>query len=171
MYGLYSRAASNQERLMMARVRYLTFTHNFVCGVFVLLIHSCSKCLPRMACLWIKMPMFGNEGARVTTPTSISMFDSNDMKSLWFKFSLDIFTGFKKLKIFNFISLTALKNERSNYKDLPFWNLWRYHNQIHSSQALHVIIKYWKACGSGNPYPRTSEARPYLTPWFLPSGT
>ena len=25
MYGLYSRAASNQERLMMARVRYITF--------------------------------------------------------------------------------------------------------------------------------------------------
>ena len=25
MYGLYSRAASNQERLMMARVRYVLF--------------------------------------------------------------------------------------------------------------------------------------------------
>ena len=29
MYGLYSRAACNQERLMMARVRYLS-THKFV---------------------------------------------------------------------------------------------------------------------------------------------
>jgi hypothetical protein len=32
---------------------------------------------------------------RVATPTSISIFDSYDIKSLWFKFGHDIFTGFK----------------------------------------------------------------------------
>ena len=37
----------------------------------------------------------GNEGGRVATPTSISIFDSYDMKSLWIKFGHDIFTGFK----------------------------------------------------------------------------
>ena len=31
MYGLYSRAASNQERLLMARVRYLPGLVNVVC--------------------------------------------------------------------------------------------------------------------------------------------
>ena len=34
------------------------------------------------------------EGGRVATPTRISIFDSYDMKSLWFKFG-DIFNGFK----------------------------------------------------------------------------
>ena len=32
---------------------------------------------------------------RQATPTSFSIFDSYDMKSLWFKFGHDIFTGFK----------------------------------------------------------------------------
>ena len=35
------------------------------------------------------------EGGRVATPTSFSIFDSYDMKSLRFKFVHDIFTGFK----------------------------------------------------------------------------
>ena len=43
------------------------------------------------------VPDGGNEKGRVATPTSILIFDYNDMKSLWFKFSLDIFTGFKML--------------------------------------------------------------------------
>ena len=37
----------------------------------------------------------GREWGRVATPTSFSIFDSHDMKSLWFKFGHDIFTGFK----------------------------------------------------------------------------
>ena len=32
---------------------------------------------------------------RVATPTGISIIDYYDMKSLWFKFSHDIFAGFK----------------------------------------------------------------------------
>ena len=36
MYGLYSRAASNQERLMMARVRYLLeYTNEAIKGDYV----------------------------------------------------------------------------------------------------------------------------------------
>ena len=34
MYSLYSRAASNQERPMMARVRYLTCPLSFLIGFF-----------------------------------------------------------------------------------------------------------------------------------------
>ena len=37
----------------------------------------------------------GNEGERAATPTSISIFDFHDMKSLCFKFGHDIFTAFK----------------------------------------------------------------------------
>ena len=36
-----------------------------------------------------------NEEGRFATPTSFSMFDSYDMKSLWFKFGHDIFTDYK----------------------------------------------------------------------------
>ena len=36
-----------------------------------------------------------NEGGRVATPISISIVDFYDMKSLWLKFSQDVFTGFK----------------------------------------------------------------------------
>ena len=40
-----------------------------------------------------------NEGGRVATPTSFSIFDSYDMKSLGFKFGHDIFSGFKKPRL------------------------------------------------------------------------
>ena len=37
----------------------------------------------------------GNKGGRVATPTSFSVFDSFDMKTLWFQFGHDILTDFK----------------------------------------------------------------------------
>ena len=40
-----------------------------------------------------------NEGGRVATLNSFSIFDSYDMKSLWFEFGYDIFTGFKKASL------------------------------------------------------------------------
>ena len=45
------------------------------------------------------MPMFrggGNERGREETPTSISILDSYDIKTLGFEFGNYIFTGFKK---------------------------------------------------------------------------
>ena len=39
--------------------------------------------------------MGGNEEGGRATPTSISIFDSYDMKTLWFEFGHDIFTGVK----------------------------------------------------------------------------
>jgi hypothetical protein len=51
-----------------------------MCGHEV--IHSGSKSLPRVAYLWSKMSML----QRLVTPTSISIFDSYNMKSLLFKF-------------------------------------------------------------------------------------
>ena len=40
-----------------------------------------------------------SSGGQVVTPNSFSIFDSCDMKSLWFKFGHDIFTCFKILKL------------------------------------------------------------------------
>ena len=37
----------------------------------------------------------GNEKGREVTPTSISIFDSYDINTLWFEFGNDIFIGFK----------------------------------------------------------------------------
>ena len=37
----------------------------------------------------------GNKGGRIATPTNFSIFDFYDMKTFWFKFGHDIFTGFK----------------------------------------------------------------------------
>ena len=54
------------------------------------------------------VPEGGNEEGRVATTTSISIFDSYDMKSLWFKFGHDIFTGQNaktlNIEVFNFNS-------------------------------------------------------------------
>ena len=41
------------------------------------------------------VPEGGIEGGREAASTSISIFDSYDMKTLWFEFGHDIFTGFK----------------------------------------------------------------------------
>ena len=43
------------------------------------------------------VPESRNERGRVATPT---IFDSNDMKSLGFRFGHDIFTGFKMASLF-----------------------------------------------------------------------
>ena len=38
-------------------------------------------------------------GGQVATPTSFSMFDSYDMKSLWFRFGHDILIDFKMARL------------------------------------------------------------------------
>ena len=63
------------------------------------------------------------EGGLPLPPSLI--FDSYDMKSLWFKFGHDIFTGFKiprlfKLKGFQFHIIKWLKNRHPNFKEVPF---------------------------------------------------
>ena len=58
-------------------------------------VHSLSKCLAWVACLWSKMLMFQREWGRESYSISFSIFASYDMKCLWFKFGYNIFTGFK----------------------------------------------------------------------------
>ena len=67
-------------------------------------------------------PEGGNERRRIATPTSISIFDSDDMKSLCFRFGLDIFTGFKMLILrdLQFQYIKQLKKEHPNFEYLPF---------------------------------------------------
>ena len=43
----------------------------------------------------VYVPEGWNEGGRGATPTSISIFDSYDIKTLWFEFGNDITTGIK----------------------------------------------------------------------------
>ena len=56
-----------------------------------------------LGCLFMKqnayVPENRNQWGRVATPTRFSIFNSYDMKSLWFRFSHDIFTGFKLARL------------------------------------------------------------------------
>ena len=87
------------------------------------------------------VPEGGNEKGRVATPISISIFDSYHMKSLWFKFGHDIFTGFKipRLRGLQFHFIKWLKNRHSNFNNLPFWSQWRYHHQV-SKRLIPLVV-------------------------------
>ena len=100
----------------------------------------------------------GQEWGREATPTSISIFDSYDIKTLWFEFGHDI------------LNLHWLQNAKTFKLGCPFfshfmkWN-WKplslkcWHFEASEdimtkfrSQGLHIIrIKYWNASGSGFP--------------------
>ena len=85
----------------------------------------------------------------VQPTTSFSIFNSCNMKSLWFEFCHDIFTG---LKMPNW--KTGIPTLRPCHFEASEDIITKF-----ESQALHIIaIKYWKASGSGNP--------PFLIPAF-----
>ena len=79
-------------------------------------LHSGQKCLPWVACLSSKMPMFQREGA---TPTSISVFDSYDMKTLVISSLASKCKDFE-LRGLQFHFIKQLENGHPNFKDLPF---------------------------------------------------
>ena len=108
---------------------------------------------------WNYVPEGRNEWGRVAIPTSFSMFDSYDMKCLWFKFGYNIFTGLKMvgpypLKVGMPVFLSYFMKWDWRPLGLKSW-----HFEVSaditinfSSQALHVIIiKHCNAGGSGNP--------------------
>ena len=116
----------NKSKSTHYRTQLIIVTH-------VCYIHSGHKCFVWVACLWSKMPMFQRarikEGGRGATPKGILIFDSNDMKILWFKFGHEIFTG---LEVFQFHFIIRLKNEHPKLtKDLPFWSQWRYRPNLY----------------------------------------
>ena len=121
-------------------------------------VHSGSKCLPRVACLWIKMSMFQRAGMRkggLPLPPAIQYL----ILMIWRACDLNMFLisslaskcqDFKpadfKLRFLQFHFIKQLKNGHSNFED--FEDI----TTKFKSQALHVIrIKYWKAGGSDNP--------------------
>ena len=57
-----------------------------------------------------------NKGGRKATPTNISIFDFYGIKTLWFEFGNDIFTGFKmpRLSSWNALFSAPLCNEIEN---------------------------------------------------------
>jgi hypothetical protein len=121
------------------------------------------KCLPRVACVWSKMPMFHRAGTReggeplplafqLRRPVEtnwadpfkksawvdplISIFDSYGMKTFWLKclfFSHFVESNWRPLISKSWHSV-ASEDIMTKFK----------------SQGLHIIrIKYWNACGSG----------------------
>ena len=67
--------------------------------VFQAILHALGLKIFAQGGLFMKqnanVPEGGNEGGKVATPTSISIFDSYGMKRLWLKFGHDIFTDLK----------------------------------------------------------------------------
>ena len=66
----------------------------------------------------VYVPEGGNERGRDATPTSISIFDSYDMKTLWFKSGHDIFSGCKMPRLWSWNArfLAILWNEIEDLK-------------------------------------------------------
>ena len=89
----------------------------------------------------------------VRAPTSFSIFDSYDMKSLWFRLVMISSLALKwpvfKVEITIFWLFYEMKLKISKIKA---WHFEDYEDINFKSQALHIIrIKYWKAAGSDNP--------------------
>ena len=87
--------------------------------------------------------------------TNISIFDSYDMKTLWFKFGHDIFIGFKMASRYIWDALFqpfyVMKLKTPKFKVLAFEASEDIMTKF-KSQGLHIIrIKYWNASGSGSP--------------------
>ena len=76
---------------------YMVVTICFAAAILFGYVHWCQYIIATSLFLDLKWQFSGggNEGGRVATPTSFSIFDFYDMESLWFKFGYDIFTGFK----------------------------------------------------------------------------
>ena len=98
----------------------------------------------------------GNEGGRKVTPTSISIFDFYGIKTLWFEFGNDIFTGSKMPTLSSWRSSISLHKvaEKKDISTLKSWHFEASENIItkFKLQGLYTInIKYWNANWSGFP--------------------
>ena len=92
-------------------------------------IHSGSKCLPRVACLWSKMPMFQRAGIEKGGLPLLQAFQYL-IFMIWRACDLNLVIPTLRTCHFE-----VRKDIMTKFK----------------SQALHVIrIRYWKAGGSGN---------------------
>ena len=116
-------------------------------------IHSPSKCLVQVACLWCKVSMFQKagmtEGGLQLSPAfqylilmtwracdlNLVMISSLTSKLQVLKVGMPVFQLFYEMKL-----------KTSKFKVLAFWGQWRYHNQIQiTSSSCHKnqILKSW----------------------------
>jgi hypothetical protein len=114
-------------------------------------LHSGQKCLPRVACLWSKMPMFQRAGMREGGEPLPLAFQYLILM-IWRPCDLDlvmISSLAAKCQDFEiggvqFHIIKWLKNRHFNFKVLAFWNQQRYHPQIQitmSSYHKNQILK------------------------------
>ena len=107
-------------------------------------VQSGPKCLPRVACLWSKMPMFerarmreGGEPLPLAFSYSILMIwrpcdlnlvmiSSVASKCQDFKVGMPVFQPFYEMKL-----------KTSKFKVLAFCSQWRYHDQIQITRSLY----------------------------------
>ena len=106
---------------------------------FLWYIHSGRKCLPRVACLWSKMPMFQRAGMReggeplplafqylilmiwIPCDLDLVMISSLTSKCQDFKIGMSFFQPFYEMKL----------------KTYKFKGQWRYHYQIQITRPLY----------------------------------
>ena len=101
------------------------------------ILHSGQKCLPRVACLWSKMPLFQGAGMKEGgeplplafqylilmiwrhCDLNLVIISSLASKCQDFKVEMPVF------------QLYVMKSKTSKFKKvLAFWSQWRYHDQI-----------------------------------------
>ena len=101
------------------------------------MVHSGQKCLPRVAFLWSKMPMFQRVGMREggeplpqAFPYLILMIWRPCDLNLVIISSLAAKCQDFEIRGLQFHSIKWLKNRHPKFKVLAFWSHWRYHDQI-----------------------------------------
>ena len=132
------------------------------------MLHSPSKYLVQVACLWSKMPMFHRAGmmeGRLPPPPAfqyliLMIWRACDLNLVMISSLASKCQDFK-LRGLQFQFIKQLKNGHPNFEDLPFWSQWRYHKQIYlTSSACHKnqiskSRREWQLC------------LPYSYPFFI----
>ena len=111
-------------------------------------LHSDQKCLPRVACLWSKMPIFKRAGMREGGEVlplafqylilmiwrhcdlNLVMISFLASKCQDFKFEMPVFQPFYDMKL-----------KTSNFKVLAFCSQWKYNDQIQVTRSSYQILK------------------------------
>ena len=121
----------------------------------------------RFACLWSKMPMFQRagmkEGGLPLPPTFQNLifmtWRACDLNFVMISLMASKCQDFKLIGLqFHFIK--QLKKGHPNFKALPFWGQWRYHDQICIASSSYHKNQIEKLVGVAN-FPSS----------LLPSGT
>ena len=136
-------------------------------------IHSGRKCLPRVACLWSKMPMFQRAGMREGGKPLPQAFQylilviwrHCDLNLVMISFLASRCQDFK-VETPVFQPFYDMKLKTSNFKVLAFCSQWKYNDQIQvtrSSYHKYQILKCLWEWLSSLPHSHPLECR-HFTP-------